>query len=233
MPLRLTATAIALRLGLTMLAALLVGYNRSEHGKAAGMATTVLVTLAASVAMIQVNLLLPLAGREPNSFVMNDLMRLPLGILTGVGFIGAGVILRRPDLVVGVTTAATMWLMTVVGLCLGGGQIVIGMVATALALFTLWIVKSFEVRLRREFRAQFSIDVDGSGPAEPEVRRRIQASGLAILASRCTMQPATAHRSYFYEVQQIRSFHETQTPQLLTELSNVPGVLKIAWQGLP
>ena len=233
MPLRLTAAEITLRLVLTMLAALLVGYNRSEHGKAAGMATTVLVTLAASVAMIQVNLLLPLAGREPNSFVMNDLMRLPLGILTGVGFIGAGVILRRPDLVVGVTTAATMWLMTVIGLCLGGGQIVLGMVATALALFALWIVKSFEVRLRREFRAQFSIDVEGSGPTEPEIRHRVKASGLAILASHCTIQPATAHCSYFYEVQQVRSFAETETPQLLTELSNLPGVLKIAWRGLP
>jgi len=232
MSLRLSAAEITLRLVLTVLAALLVGYNRSEHGKAAGMATTMLVTLAASVAMIQVNLLLPLAGREPNSFVMNDLMRLPLGILTGVGFIGAGVILRRSDVVVGVTTAATMWLMTVVGICLGGGQIVLGMVATALALFALWIVKRFEIRLRHEFRAQFSIDVDGSGPTEPEIRRRVQASGLAILASHCTMQPPAARRSYSYEVQQVRSFDETETPQLLGELSNLSGVLKIAWQGL-
>src|SRR6185437_296703 len=78
---------IATRLALTVLVGMLVGYNRSEHGKAAGMRTTLLVCLAASVAMIEVNLLLPTAGRPPGSFVMNDLMRLPLGILTGVGFI--------------------------------------------------------------------------------------------------------------------------------------------------
>lgn len=48
--------------------------------------------IAASVAMIQVNLLLPTAGRSADLFVMNDLMRLPLGILTGVGFIGGGAI---------------------------------------------------------------------------------------------------------------------------------------------
>ncbi len=56
--------------------------------------------------MLQVNYLLTLRGRTSDSFVMNDLMRLPLGILTGVGFIGAGAILRRRDLVIGVTTAA-------------------------------------------------------------------------------------------------------------------------------
>ncbi len=123
-------TDVALRLTLTVVAGLALGYNRSEHGKAAGMSTLVLVCLAASVAMLQVNILLPMTGRAANLFVMNDLMRLPLGILTGVGFIGAGAILRRGSLVIGITTAATLWLGTVIGLCLGGGQIALGGAAT-------------------------------------------------------------------------------------------------------
>jgi hypothetical protein len=53
-----------------------MGFDRSEHGKAAGMRTTLLVCLVASVAMIQVNMLLPTAGRSSGSLVMNDLMRL-------------------------------------------------------------------------------------------------------------------------------------------------------------
>ncbi len=61
---------LALRLALTVLAGILVGYNRSEHGKAAGMRTTLMVCLAASVAMLQVNLLLPMSGRRPDSFVI-------------------------------------------------------------------------------------------------------------------------------------------------------------------
>src|ERR1700734_3494549 len=92
MPLQLQWTDLVLRLAFTVLASIAIGFSRSEHGKAAGMRTTLLVCLAASVAMIQVNLLLPTAGRAPDSFVMNDLMRLPLGILTGVGFIGGGAI---------------------------------------------------------------------------------------------------------------------------------------------
>jgi putative Mg2+ transporter-C (MgtC) family protein len=84
----LTWTDVAVRLAPTIGVSLVIGYNRREHGKAAGMRTTLLVCLAASVAMIQVNLLLPTAGRHSDSFIMNDLMRLPLGILTGIGLIG-------------------------------------------------------------------------------------------------------------------------------------------------
>ena len=62
---------------------------------------------------------------------MNDLMGLPLGILTGVGFIGGEAILRRREIVVGVTTAVTLWYVTVVGWRFGGGELLLGAVATA------------------------------------------------------------------------------------------------------
>lgn len=54
---------------------------------------------------------------------MLDLMRLPLGILTGMGFIGGGAILRRDGFVFGVTTAATLWFVTAIGLCFGVGRL--------------------------------------------------------------------------------------------------------------
>jgi putative Mg2+ transporter-C (MgtC) family protein len=121
MPLELTWTDIVIRLALTMLASGVIGLNRGARGHAAGFRTTILVGLAASVAMIQTNILLPLSGKTPEAFSVMDLMRLPLGILTGVGFIGGRTIVKKGDLVVGVTTAATLWLVTVIGLCIGGG----------------------------------------------------------------------------------------------------------------
>ena len=91
--------AIVLRLILTLLAGALLGVDRSRNGHPAGLRTVMLVTLAASVAMIQMNLLLPTSGKTSISFATMDVMRLPLGILTGVGFIGAGAILRKGDMV--------------------------------------------------------------------------------------------------------------------------------------
>jgi putative Mg2+ transporter-C (MgtC) family protein len=95
MPLNPTWTDIAIRLALTMLAGAIIGFNRGARGHAAGFRTTILVALAASVAMIQANILLSLGGKTADSFSVMDLMRLPLGILTGVGFIGGGAIVRK------------------------------------------------------------------------------------------------------------------------------------------
>jgi putative Mg2+ transporter-C (MgtC) family protein len=139
---------ICVRLALTMIAGAIIGFNRGARGHAAGFRTTILVGLAASVAMIQANILLPLAGKTPESFAVMDLMRLPLGVLTGVGFIGGGTILKKGDLVTGVTTAATIWLMTVIGLCLGGGQLALGIATTALAVITLWLLKWIDLIFR-------------------------------------------------------------------------------------
>ena len=66
MPESLSWAQAAVRLGLTVMVGLVLGYNRSEHGKAAGMRTTLLVCLAASVAMVQVNVLLSMTGRAAN-----------------------------------------------------------------------------------------------------------------------------------------------------------------------
>jgi putative Mg2+ transporter-C (MgtC) family protein len=108
MPLSPTWAHITIRLVLTMLAGAVIGFDRGARGHAAGLSTTILVGLAASVAMIQANILLPLAGKTPESFSVMDLMRLPLGILTGVGFIGGDTIVKKGDLVIGVTTGPEM-----------------------------------------------------------------------------------------------------------------------------
>ena len=126
MPINLDWQHVLLRLLLTVTAGLVIGFNRGEHGRPAGMRTTLLVGLAASLSMIQANLLLNSVGKTQDSFVVLDLMRLPLGILSGMGFIGAGAILRKDNLVLGVTTAATLWFTTMMGLCFGGGQLGFG-----------------------------------------------------------------------------------------------------------
>jgi putative Mg2+ transporter-C (MgtC) family protein len=224
-------TDAVLRLALTVLAGMLLGYNRTEHGKAAGMRTTVLVCVAASVAMLQVNQLLTLSGRTSDSFVMNDLMRLPLGILTGVGFIGGGAILRRGNLITGVTTAATLWLVTVIGLCLGGGQIALGLAATLLGLFALWVLKWAEAVLPRERYSRISIDSAADGPDETTLRRRIEASGLSIVACRVSLDVSSKLRGFVFDIRDIGRIADTGPPGVVEALATEPGIMKIQWRG--
>lgn len=157
MPLAVSWSDLVFRLAVALIAGAVIGLNRGESGNAAGLRTTMLVCLAACLAMLQVNVLLVQHGKPEDSFVTLDLMRLPLGILSGVGFIGAGSILRRDGLVQGVTTAATMWYVTVIGLCAGGGQYALAIAGTVLGLVVLQTFKLVEHRLPRGRRARVTL----------------------------------------------------------------------------
>jgi len=228
MPLHPSLTDLVVRLLCTLIAGAIIGYNRGEHGKAAGLRTTMLVCLAASISMLLVNLLLPLAGRAPDAFVTTDLMRLPLGILTGVGFIGGGAILRRRDIVTGVTTAATLWFVTVVGLCFGAGQIVLGAVATAVGALVLWGFKWFDVRIQAEFRAQLAVTLADTGPGEDTIRRQIVDGALAITATAVEIE--AQRRRYLYDVSETRTAADTRVPGVVEALARLPGVVAVSWR---
>lgn len=232
MPATLSWSDFIMRLALTLIAGLVLGYNRTEQGKAAGLRTTVLVCTAASVAMLQVNALLPMTGRSAQSFVMNDLMRLPLGILTGVGFIGGGAILRRGDLLVGVTTAATLWLATVIGLCLGGGQLVLGTAGTIVGLLALWVLKWLELRLPREYPARLEIHLAAPEPAEDAIRRELLANGLMITSSQVEFAEEGKTRRHAFIVREMRRGSRSEMPAFLVPLAGRAGVSRLSWRSL-
>lgn len=199
MPLHPTGFDITIRLLLTIIAGALIGSNRETRGHAAGLRTTLLVCLAASVAMIQVNILLPLAGRTIDGFTEMDLMRLPLGILTGVGFIGGGSILKKGKLVTGVTTAATLWIVTVIGLCLGGGQLILGGVTTVISLITLWILKWIDLKIPREYHALALINTNAEAMS-PELDSLINPLGYQARLSERRHDIVTGNNKFLFKI---------------------------------
>jgi putative Mg2+ transporter-C (MgtC) family protein len=136
----------ALRLGAALVLGAGVGLNRELHGKPAGLRTHALVSLAAAVAA--------LVSLQSAAGANVEVGRVVQGILTGVGFIGAGVILRDPQgHVTGLTTAATLWLCAVLGMVCGLGHWAILGVALALAslvlVFGRWVESVAEGLFKR------------------------------------------------------------------------------------
>jgi putative Mg2+ transporter-C (MgtC) family protein len=230
MPVYLTWPDLIARIVSTFIAGAVIGYNRGEQGKAAGLRTTILVCMAASVAMLQMNYLLPLAGKANDSFVTNDLMRLPLGILTGVGFIGGGAILRRDSLVVGVTTAATLWYVTVVGLCFGGGQMLLGWAATVIGVLVLWGLRWLEDIMVIEQHASLAITIGDEGPGDTEIRRQLQAAALTV--REIGLESGAGTRVYTLNVSKARRPSEAAIPAVIEELSRRKGVVRLEWRCL-
>nr|WP_112177849.1 MgtC/SapB family protein [Paraburkholderia unamae] len=196
MPLVITWPDFTMRLVIAVVAGTLVGLNRGESGNAAGLRTTLLVCLAACLAMLQVNVLLVQQGKTQDSFVTLDLMRLPLGILSGMGFIGAGSILRKDGLVQGVTTAATMWYVTVIGLCAGGGQYVLALAGTVLGLVVLQSLEHVENRLPRGRRAHVTLGHDAGHDACKLIDEALHGRKCRVLLLGVTHHTAetAAHR---------------------------------------
>jgi putative Mg2+ transporter-C (MgtC) family protein len=229
MPVTLTWSEIASRLLCTAAAGALIGLNRSERGHAAALRTSLLVSLAACVAMLPVNPLLPLAGRVSNSFVMLDPMRLPLGILSGIGFIGAGAIVRRDSFVVGVTTAATIWYLTVIGLCFGGGQIALGLVGSAIGLIVLTGLKFIEQRMKQDRLAKLLIVTGNAGPDEDEIRKILVNGGFKITSSALAATPGAGGLELNWDMHWRAKPDETKVPDEVHALLARPGDTREAW----
>jgi putative Mg2+ transporter-C (MgtC) family protein len=229
MDVHITAFDVALRLGLTLLACALVGFNRSQRGRTAGLRTTMLVGLAAAAAMVEANLLLGTDQEGPAGYIRMDVMRLPLGVLSGIGFIGAGAIVKRHDLVQGVTTAATLWIITVVGIVFGGGQLTLGCALTVIVFIVLWLLKLAEDRMRQEQRGLLVLTVTGPSPSDAELRTAISSGGHRIAAWSPAYE-ADGRRGLFIDVAWRERGVEPLPPPFVEALARTPGVERAEWK---
>lgn len=225
---------MALRLALAVIAGAAVGFNREARSQAAGLRTTVLVCLAACIAMVLANQLLGTTGRTLKSFVQIDVLRLPLGILSGIGFIGAGAIVRRGDVVQGVTTAATLWFMTCVGLCLGAGEYGLGIAATVIALLVLWALRWADLKIPKKFRAGLTISAQRAKLPEAELRAAIESAGLKIIFWAVTYEEGAKRYQARTELEwKGLQSDRAEEPEFVKSLAKDPAVLRAEWEPAP
>src|SRR5690242_19330167 len=140
------------------LAGFVVGWERESHGRPAGLRTTILACVASAIAMMVSEILfLETAAPNPNASWRPDPARLGAGILTGIGFLGAGTILRHENLIRGVTTAASLWFVTVLGLAFGSGEYALGGIGVVIALFTLFVLPRHEKWIQSDWYSTLTV----------------------------------------------------------------------------
>ncbi len=128
---------VALRLGIALALGALLGLGREHYGKAAGLRTHMLVALGAALFILS-----PIEAGVSSE----QLMRVVQGLTTGIGFLGAGVILKMTEerKISGVTTAANIWLTAAVGMAVGMGLLWPAVLAVVLGSFTLYVLRRLE-----------------------------------------------------------------------------------------
>jgi len=221
---------MVLRLVLAFFAGMAVGWERESHGRPAGLRTNILACVASAVAMIVSEMLFAKsAAATAGGNWRPDPARLGAGILTGIGFLGAGTIIRHGNFVRGVTTAASLWFVTVLGLTFGSGQLVLGLMGTGLALGTLHILPRFEKHIRTDWYATITLVLGLDAASESELRQKIEAAGVAVKSVRFNHDLEKQQRTIIYEVKLSKRDVFDKANRAVTEISKVPGVLQVRW----
>ena len=142
-------------LGRLVLAALLggaVGLEREIHGRPAGIRTYLILSLGTALLMVlSGHLLVAYHGKYPELGLQGDPGRIAGQAITGIGFLGGGVIIRYKDSIRGLTTAACVWLVCSVGLTVGAGFYVLGVAVPLLTILALIGLKAWERRMRKNW----------------------------------------------------------------------------------
>ena len=129
-----------LRLLVAALLGALVGWEREQAQRPAGLRTYMLVTLGSALFTVLSITAFKAIGST------DDPGRIAAQIVTGIGFLGAGTVYREGDVVRGLTTAAGLWAMAAIGMAVGVGQYVLGVISTGIVLSILVLVRLFERR---------------------------------------------------------------------------------------
>jgi len=180
----ITDLEIIFRLILASILGGAVGLEREVHGRPAGVRTYLLLSLGSALIMVISEYLFhKYHGGVPGINLQVDPGRIAAQAITGIGFLGAGVIIRNKDTIRGLTTAACVWVVCAVGLTIGAGFYLYGGVVAAITVVSLVGLKPLEKRLRRDWYQEMTVvSGDVSGQVE-RIREIIDRCGLKVVNS--------------------------------------------------
>lgn len=174
---------ICIKFALALLLSGLLGLERERKGRAAGLRTHVVVCLGSTLAMI-VSDLLAAEWTATGAPIWLDRGRIAAGIVTGIGFIGAGTIINVGSIHRGLTTAAMLWFVAVLGIAIGVGFYRVAILGTFFALFTVLALERVSESLPARIQFVLSIRLAGTAQRVADIERFIEAQGYRVVASR-------------------------------------------------
>ena len=167
----------------------MIGFERTFHGRPAGFRTHALVCLASALLMLVTVYQLHWMTEVPLDTIRADPTRMAQGIMTGIGFLGAGVIFKEGLTVRGLTTAASIWITAAIGILVGIGFWYAAILGAAATLIVLALFRFIEARLPSEFYAHHMLRFARDRVmSEQDMHKLIRDHGFTIanLSSRLT-----------------------------------------------
>lgn len=180
-PVVLEGLHFLLLLTVAMICSAVIGFDRERKNRPAGLRTHVIVCVASALIMyIGIRMKDQFLATSPNI----DPARMAAQILSGIGFLGAGTILKGKDTVHGLTTAATLWSVACIGIAIGAGYIYEGVVGTLVILLVLRVVSKLEdVLIKDRRKCDVTVVFDGSPSNLQSIERILKSNRYRIITS--------------------------------------------------
>jgi putative Mg2+ transporter-C (MgtC) family protein len=218
------AIEIAIHLCTAWLAGGLIGLERSHHGRPAGFRTHALVCVASALLMQLTTYQWLWIGTAPADTLRTDPTRMAQGIMTGIGFLGAGVIFKEGLTVRGLTTAASIWMTAALGILFGIAFYYPALLASAITLLTLSVFRWIENRMPTESHAHCQLRFDAQQiPSERELRSFMR--GLRCSISGLSYRLVDSGRAFEYRMV-LKTARRDELGQLAEELRRRGDVLE-------
>jgi len=219
---------IVVRLLLAIVLGGAIGLERESRGRPAGLRTHILVCLGATIIMIASQGMAVLSQTlAPAARVQVDPGRIAAGVVTGIGFLGAGAIIRLGDLIRGLTTAGCIWFVAALGIVIGEGMYALGILATVFALVALVALSHFERQIQRTMYR--SLEVVG----QIDQAETIERNCVALLAEREIDLQDVARRRFapqegrFELTIKVRAYQAAFRPDMLKTIAGWSGVTEV------
>jgi putative Mg2+ transporter-C (MgtC) family protein len=176
----ITVTETLLRMGSSVVLGAAIGYERERSGRPAGLRTLILVSLASATFMIVSTQFVYFQSYGKDDLVAIDTSRIAASVVSGVGFLGAGAILRTGLSVQGITTAASLWLVAAVGLAAGAGMYLVAVAATVMSLVSLVSLRRVEGKQWRLLQRRMIVVLEGGSANGQAVTEEIRKLGGTV-----------------------------------------------------
>jgi putative Mg2+ transporter-C (MgtC) family protein len=199
----------------------IIGYERDIHGRPAGLRTHALVALASATFMVVSTHLAYYQGYKSGDFTEVDGSRIAASVVSGIGFLAGGAILRTGFSIQGLTTAAGLWLVAAIGLCAGGGMYVESVAATVIGVLALTLLRRFEDKDDRVRRRLLLTLTETAAPTDALIAKLAK---LDLLPTVEGWNRDSAHRQLTLALRLPREGGESA---LVTALEAEPGIAKM------
>lgn len=221
---RLTINDIFIRLILSMIFSGLIGLEREKSHRSAGLKTHILVGMgAATISLIQVNTIAFVSSLSKDLNVSIDAVRLIAQVVSGIGFLGAGTIIVTKRSVTGLTTAASIWCVSAVGLAFGMGYYVIGVFSGLLILIVLIFFKRIIVIHGTQ---EFTIKYLSNKNATEEIINAIKSFDpkFEIIGMNTSTENNKLYTTHVYRINTKKSISFSDLAYKLSNLENIVSI---------